>query len=102
MAPEECSLTHEELSQRLGKSVNNQQLLKLLKLPPDVQNALSDQRISMGHARALAGLEDVLLQLDLLHEILSDNLSVREVERRIASLAKCQTQGKKQKEISII
>ena len=49
----------------------------------------------MGHARALAGLEDVLLQLDLLHEILSDNLSVREVERRIASLAKRKPKAKK-------
>ena len=95
---EECSLTHEELSQRLGKkraTISN--YLRLLKLPPDVQSALSDQRISMGHARALAGLEDVLLQLDLLHEILSDNLSVREVERRIASLAKRKPKAKNKK-----
>ena len=95
---EECSLTHEELSQRLGKkraTISN--YLRLLKLPPDVQNALSDQRISMGHARALAGLEDVLLQLDLLHEILGDNLSVREVERRIASLAKRKPKAKNKK-----
>ncbi|MEC7267964.1 MAG: ParB/RepB/Spo0J family partition protein, partial [Bacteroidota bacterium] len=95
---EECSLTHEELSQRIGKkraTISN--YLRLLKLPPDVQNALSDQRISMGHARALAGLEDVLLQLDLLHEILSDNLSVREVERRIASLAKRKPKAKNKK-----
>ena len=95
---EECSLTHEELSQRLGKkraTISN--YLRLLKLPPDVQNALSDQRISMGHARALAGLEDILLQLDLLHEILSDNLSVREVERRIASLAKRKPKAKNKK-----
>ena len=95
---EECSLTHEELSQRLGKkraTISN--YLRLLKLPPDIQNALSDQRISMGHARALAGLDDVLLQLDLLHEILSDNLSVREVERRIASLAKRKPKAKNKK-----
>ncbi|MEC8835606.1 MAG: ParB/RepB/Spo0J family partition protein [Bacteroidota bacterium] len=95
---EECSLTHEELSQRIGKkraTISN--YLRLLKLPPEVQNALSDQRISMGHARALAGLEDVLLQLDLLHEILSDNLSVREVERRIASLAKRKPKAKNKK-----
>jgi ParB family chromosome partitioning protein len=54
----------------------------------------------MGHARALAGLEDVLLQLDLLHEILSDNLSVREVERRIASLAKRKPKVKNKKKSS--
>ncbi|MBA99441.1 MAG: chromosome partitioning protein ParB [Saprospirales bacterium] len=98
---EECSLTHEELSQRLGKkraTISN--YLRLLKLPPDVQNAISDQRISMGHARALAGLEDVLLQLDLLHEILSDNLSVREVERRIASLSKRKPKAKNKKKSS--
>lgn len=98
---EECSLTHEELSQRIGKkraTISN--YLRLLKLPPDVQNALSEQRISMGHARALAGLEDVLLQLDLLHEILSDNLSVREVERRIASLAKRKPKVKNKKKSS--
>ena len=98
---EECSLTHEELSQRIGKkraTISN--YLRLLKLPPDVQNALSEQRVSMGHARALAGLEDVLLQLDLLHEILSDNLSVREVERRIASLAKRKPKVKNKKKSS--
>ncbi|MEL6866667.1 MAG: ParB/RepB/Spo0J family partition protein, partial [Bacteroidota bacterium] len=53
---EECELTHEALSERVGKnrsSVTN--YLRLLKLPPDVQSAIKEQKISMGHARALAG-----------------------------------------------
>ena len=98
---DECALTHEELSKRIGKkraTITN--YLRLLKLPPDIQNAIKDQRISMGHARALASLDDVLLQLDLLHEILSDNLSVREVERRIASLAKRKPKAKGKKKSS--
>ncbi len=78
---DECKLTHEELSQRLGKSrtaVTN--YLRLLKLPPDIQLGLKQQGISMGHARALAGVDDVVMQLYAYNEILSKELSVRQTE----------------------
>src|SRR5690606_22029384 len=81
---DECSLTHEELSQRVGKSrpvITN--YLRLLKLPPQVQQALRKDEISMGHARAIAGLDDVSAQLMVLGEILTRHLSVRETEKRV-------------------
>ena len=77
----ECKLKQEELGGRVGKdrsTVNN--YLRLLKLPPDIQAAVRDGQISMGHARALISLEDPSLQLDILKKILSADLSVRKVE----------------------
>lgn len=88
---DECSLTHEDLSTRLGKSrtaVTN--YLRLLKLPPDIQSALKTKIISMGHARALAGIDNLLLQADVFNTIKNKNLSVRQTETLIktASTAK--------------
>lgn len=81
---EECNLTHEDLSTRLGKSrtaVTN--YLRLLKLPPDVQSALRKKEISMGHARALAGVDDLVMQLYFTKEIIAKELSVRQTEAMI-------------------
>ncbi len=81
---DECSLTHEDLSTRLGKSraaVTN--YLRLLKLPPDIQSGLKSKTISMGHARALAGIDDIVLQLYVFKEIGSKSLSVRQTESLI-------------------
>lgn len=83
---DECQLTHAQLSERLGKersTVTN--YLRLLKLPPEIQSSVKDQRISMGHARALAGIEDVGLQLTLHKETLKKELSVRALEKLIRS-----------------
>lgn len=83
---DECQLTHEGLSDRVGKNratITN--YLRLLKLPPAVQTAVKEKRISMGHARALAGLQNPAFQLDLLNRILKEELSVRDAER-IAAL----------------
>ncbi|PIB35471.1 chromosome partitioning protein ParB [Reichenbachiella sp. 5M10] len=77
----ECDLKQEQLGDRVGKkrsTVNN--YLRLLKLPPDIQAAVRDGKISMGHARALINIEDTSFQLDLLKKILSEDLSVRKVE----------------------
>jgi ParB family chromosome partitioning protein len=78
---EECSLTQEELSDRIGmnrSTVTN--YIRLLKLPPEIQVAIRDNRITMGHARALTGINDIVKQLLVFHEILKNNLNVREVE----------------------
>lgn len=78
---DECSLTQEELSERVGKNrstVTN--FLRLLKLPPDIQAAIRDQKISMGHARAILGVDDISKQLMMFREILNKQLSVRDVE----------------------
>ena len=77
----ECKLKQEDLGERVGKNrstVNN--YLRLLKLPPVIQEAVRDKKISMGHARALISVEDTELQLAIYKKILSDDLSVRKVE----------------------
>ncbi|MCP2519221.1 ParB/RepB/Spo0J family partition protein [SCandidatus Aminicenantes bacterium Aminicenantia_JdfR_composite] len=78
------NLTHQEIAERVGKdraSVTN--YLRLLKLPQEIQKALLDNKISMGHARAILALEDPEHQLKVAHEIIKRNLSVRETERLI-------------------
>ncbi|WKV10924.1 ParB/RepB/Spo0J family partition protein [Marivirga harenae] len=83
----ECDLKQEQLGDRVGKNrttVNN--YLRLLKLPPDIQLAIRDKRISMGHARAIINIEDVDKQLDVFKKILKDDLSVRKVEALVREL----------------
>ncbi|NUQ26630.1 MAG: ParB/RepB/Spo0J family partition protein [Saprospiraceae bacterium] len=79
---EECSLTDEQLAERVGKkrsTVTN--YLRLLDLHIEVLEAVKQDRISMGHARALAGIEDKLLQKQALDEVLKKDLSVRDTEK---------------------
>lgn len=81
---DECELTHESLSGRVGKdrsTVTN--YLRLLKLPASVQQAVRDQKVSMGHARVIAGVEDPAMQLYVLGEILQKHLSVRSTEQLV-------------------
>lgn len=78
---EECSLTQEALGERVGKersTVTN--YLRLLKLPPQVQFAIRDGRITMGHARAILGVDDIGMQLKIFNDIIDNDLSVRKVE----------------------
>ena len=77
----ECNLKQEELGERVGKNrstVTN--YLRLLKLPPDIQIALRDNKISMGHARAIINVDNSDSQLFIFKKILSEDLSVRKVE----------------------
>lgn len=90
----ECSLKQEELGERVGKNrstVTN--YLRLLKLPPDIQIALRDNRLSMGHARAIINIENADAQLYIFKKILAEDLSVRKVEE----LARELSQNKNQK-----
>ena len=83
----ECSLKQEELGERVGKkrtTVTN--YLRLLKLPPDIQIALRDNLITMGHARALINLENIDLQLEVFRRIVDEELSVRKVEEIVRKL----------------
>ncbi len=75
-------LTQERLSERVGKSrtvITNH--LRLLKLPAEIQIALRDRKLDMGHARALLAIDDAKLQLKIFKQILKDGLSVRMVEK---------------------
>lgn len=90
---EEFSLTDEVLAERVGKkrsTVTN--YLRLLDLHPDVMDAMRNQSISMGHARAIAGIKDKLLQKEFLKQILANKFSVRAAEESAKSY-----QPKKQK-----
>jgi ParB family transcriptional regulator, chromosome partitioning protein len=85
---EEFNLSHEEISERVGKSrsaVTN--TLRLLKLPASVQKALSEGLISEGHARALLALASPAAQGAALHSILKNNLNVRQTEELVRRLS---------------
>ncbi len=78
---DEVDLTHEEMAKRLGKtrsSITN--YLRLLKLPPEVQTGLKNKSLSMGHARAIAGVDDIVLQIAISKEVIDQKLSVRQTE----------------------
>jgi ParB family transcriptional regulator, chromosome partitioning protein len=84
----EFELTHQEVADAIGKSraaVTN--LLRLLKLNPDVKRLLERGEIDMGHARALLGV-DSALQSELAQLIVSKGLSVRQVEQHVRSLSR--------------
>lgn len=77
----ECNLSHEHLAKRISKkrsTISN--YLRLLKLPPEIQKAVVSEKISMGHARALAGVDDVSRQLVAFDKVIKGNLSVRALE----------------------
>ena len=81
---EECQLTQDQLSEKIGKNrttVSN--YIRLLKLPAELQIALKDDQISMGHARALINVEDDETKLRILKKIIEQNLSVRQVEEMV-------------------
>jgi ParB family chromosome partitioning protein len=78
---DECSLTQDQLSQKVAKSrssITNH--LRLLKLPADIQAAVRDTIISMGHARALVSAGDEEIQLAIFSRIVDEGLSVRDTE----------------------
>lgn len=78
---EECNLTQEKMSERVGKkrsTITN--YLRLLKLPAEIQLAIRNRDISMGHARALVNIEDHPSLMKLFRKIISEKLSVRKVE----------------------
>ena len=97
---EECTITQEQLSEKVGKdrsTVTN--FLRLLKLPPEVQVALRDGFISMSQARAIINIDDKAKQLVILKEIIDKDLSVRQVEELVRSLNTKNIKTKKQKDV---
>jgi ParB family chromosome partitioning protein len=99
---EECTLTQDELSKKVGKNrttVTN--YLRLLKLPAEVQAALRDGSISMGHARTLINVEDEAKQLVITRKIIAEELSVREVEKLVRQLDKVITSVTKRGKIAL-
>ena len=96
---EECHLTQEDLSQRVGKkraTVAN--YLRLLKLPPEIQLGLREKKITMGHARAIINIENNEEQLKVYYKIINNDLSVRKVEELVRKINKTKDQPDNQKE----
>jgi len=86
---EECRISQEDLSQKVGKdrsTVSN--YIRLLKLPSEIQVAVRDNLITMGHARAIINVQDEKSQLLILKKILERKSSVREVEEMVRNLGK--------------
>ncbi|MFH2141922.1 MAG: ParB/RepB/Spo0J family partition protein [Bacteroidota bacterium] len=85
---EECHLTQENLSDRVGKqrsTISN--YLRLLKLPAKIQLGIRDKNITMGHARAIITIEDTETQLMIYDQILKYDFSVRKVEEVVRELS---------------
>jgi len=94
---QECQLTQEKLSEKIGKNRSTiTNFLRLLKLPPEIQIALRDASISMGHARALINVEQETQQLRMLKRIIIEGLSVRQIENMVREVS----QPKARKETS--
>lgn len=84
---DECKLTQEKLSEKLGKNRSTiTNFLRLLKLEPEVQIALRDNLISMGHARALITIEDEPQQVNILKRIIREGLNVRQIEELVRKI----------------
>lgn len=97
---DECNLTQEEMAFRVGKkrsSITN--YLRLLKLPAEVQKLVKIGAISMGHAKVLLGVTEESSLLPLCELIISNDLSVRQLEEKVASLGKS-LEKKEKKEVS--
>lgn len=97
---EECSITQELMSERIGKdrsTITN--YIRLLKLPPVIQIALQEEKISMGHARAIITLDNEEKQLEILQKIISEGLSVRDVENLVKTNSKSKTSTAKKENI---
>ena len=85
----ECNITQEALSERVGKKRSTiANYVRLLKLPPEVQQALKKEIISMGHARALAGVDDPMLLMKHFKVVLEKSLSVRKTEELVSAVSK--------------
>ncbi len=88
---DELGYTQEQVADRMGKersTISN--YIRLLKLPPDIQLAVRNGSISMGHARALINIDVVDKQLFIFHEIQNKNLSVRQTEELVRNMYKAE------------
>jgi len=98
---DEIELTQEQMSERVGKkrsTITN--YLRLLKLDPIIQTGIRDSFISMGHGRALLGIENHDTQVDIYHKIVTENLSVRETEQLVKQLQSPKKQSAATKKVT--
>jgi ParB family chromosome partitioning protein len=93
-------LTQEELSEKVGKErATIANYLRLLRLPDEIKRLLGEDKLSMGHAKALLGIEDRQKQIEIAKTIVDDGLNVREVENFTREREK--TKRKNRKDVPI-
>lgn len=84
---EECKLTQEQLSDRVGKQRSTiANYLRLLRLPAEIQLGIRYKHVMMGHARTLVNIENPKTQMDVYYRIVDSDLSVRQVEELVRTL----------------
>ncbi|MDM8003688.1 MAG: ParB/RepB/Spo0J family partition protein [Bacteroidota bacterium] len=84
---EECSLTQEQLSDRVGKQRSTvANYLRLLRLPAEIQLGIRNRTLTMGHARTLVNIEDPAKQINVFYHIIEEDLSVRATEDLVRHL----------------
>ncbi len=95
---EECKLTQESMSDRVGKkrsTISN--YLRLLRLPAEIQLGLREKQITMGHARALINIDDQKARLKIFTQTVKNDLSVRKVEDMVREISQGEEKKKTQK-----
>jgi ParB family chromosome partitioning protein len=102
---EECRLTQEQLSERVGKQRSTiANYLRLLKLPAEIQLGIRNKNLMMGHARTLINIEDPKKQINIYYRIIDDDLSVRQAEELVrqfqAEKAKNPVKSEKKKKLN--
>jgi ParB family chromosome partitioning protein len=81
---EECSLTQEQLSDRVGKQRSTvANYLRLLRLPAEIQLGIRNRSLTMGHARTLVNIEDPNKQINIFYHVIQEDLSVRATEELV-------------------
>jgi len=84
---EECKLTQEQLSERVGKQRSTvANYLRLLKLPAEIQLGIRNKQLTMGHARTLINIDDPKRQINVYYKIVDGDLSVRQAEELVREL----------------
>lgn len=99
---EECKLTQEKMSSRVGKkrsTITN--YLRLLKLPAEILAALKNDEISMGHARALISVSNSETQINIFRDALANQFTVREIEQIVKDFGHTSYKSKAKKTASI-
>ena len=102
---EECSLTQEQLSERVGKQRSTvANYIRLLKLPAEIQLGIRNRNLTMGHARTLVNIEDPVKQINVFYHILEEDLSVRATEELVRQMqspaAKDSVRAEKRKKLN--
>ncbi len=84
---EECNLTQEQLSDRVGKQRSTvANYMRLLRLPAEIQLGIRNRNLSMGHARTLVNIEDPAKQIKVFYHIIEEDMSVRATEELVRHL----------------